>query len=327
MSRAVGQYITYSNSPTTGSVGVYQSLFGPISQCLRAVAPRTSDVGQTNPATLNTATSSMEVFAFSDALQATKPIFVRLDYNVTSTPTISFNIGTISNGSGGLTGITTAQTTLLSNQTTGYASGVARSVYAASGDGSFLTLLLNIQTTAVNNLPDALAGFVIERTRDADGTPNGNGFTIWRWSNTADTGASATTSYFAGVQSRIYDTSGNVTQPNSTSWDINAVVPNYANASATAPTTYANDIAQAYPVFTYAGPQPQGASKALAVAYAADVPRAGVVSMTQYGTPGTWLAMGTSSLNLIPYMTSATANAATTRNSQYTALSPVFRWE
>lgn len=312
MSRAMNSYQTYANASTSPSPDQVKAFLTPISQAIRAVAPRTADTGQSVPG----AAATFEVFAFSDALQATKPLYVRLDYTgQAAVPNINVTVGQASSN-GAISG-GPAQFLLLNNNT-GFAFGATRYVYAASGDGSFLSIIANIQGQANNT--DTISGVVIERTRDADGTANGNGYTIWRWTNGTDTGGGATS--YVGATYRIYDTLGTALQNTTTSSDYFTYVPNQVNA--TVPGTYTGDTGYAYPVFTAAGNQPQGASKALALAYATDVPRVAPITLTQYGQPGTWLPMGYGTGALVPYNTVATGTP-TFRSPNY--LSPVFRWE
>lgn len=338
MSRAQGLYQPIYSSQAQ-YVGQWAGHVGPISQALRAVAPRTADTGQLTLATMNgtgsvpASTTYYEIYAFADALQASKPIYVRIEY-VTSANSLytSMNVavGTGTNGSGTLTGILyVAQQFNNAAAGSSNVAGLARAVYTASGDGSYLSLLMGVQPTAGPTSPDLLQGFVIERTRDADGTANGNGYVVWRWGGSlaADAGALAT-SYYLGVQSRIYDAAA--TQTTATSFDIGAYVPTLNNLNVSAGTyDTTSATAQAYPVFGHAGLMPQGASRALALAYIPDVPRAAPISLTGFGgtAGGTWLPMA-GTVQVQPYATAAGyAPAPSFRSSNTNALCPVFRWE
>lgn len=78
---------------------------------------KTSDTGQINWSTVTKATAintkqGYEIYRFSDTLQATKPVFLRIDYGSGGTasgnqPCVWVNVGTATDGAGNLTGITT----------------------------------------------------------------------------------------------------------------------------------------------------------------------------------------------------------------------------
>lgn len=326
MTRSMASYITYVSSSTNANSDQMLAMSKPISNALRTVAPLATGITSQLP---TQGGATQEVYAFSDALQATRPIYVQVNYqNNIPSPTMTFNVGTSVAG-GTLQGVTTTTLGLLNNSSSTFAGGMTKYFYTATGDGSFLTMLFNVSANPASQANDSIGGAVIERTRDADGTANGNGYTVWTWTNTNDTSVPGTSS-FSGVRTRIYDLTGNVAQPTTLSYDYNTAVPHQSsNGTATTGGTSltGGDTSYVYPVFTAAGTLLQGASKALALGWASDLPRVAPITLTQYGTPGTWLPMGLASAAYVPYLTvSATNNTVAFKQSAY-ALTPIFRWE
>ena len=135
----------------------------------------TADTGQVNLATMTRPAinnyAGYRMYRFSDALQATKPVFIKLEYGVAGTtdrPAWRVQIGTNTNGAGTLTG--QVSTALVVAQASSKTAGATLASYC-SGDGSALRLVSNMDLTA--------SGFrlflFVERFRNADGTANANG--------------------------------------------------------------------------------------------------------------------------------------------------------
>lgn len=141
-----------------------------LSDAIKSCLTQTTDTGQVDWSTTQTKPVSgspfYEVYRFSDALQATAPMFLRVEYGSSSSnPLVKVTIGTATDGAGNLSGLKTAVTSLSnapdpSPQTT----------YVCYKDGCF-TLAFG-----ANVSPSKFGGLVIvERTRDAAGnsTPDG----------------------------------------------------------------------------------------------------------------------------------------------------------
>lgn len=335
MARSMNNYSTMISGYTLSQ---YIDWGTRLSGALRAALPRTNDSGQVNWSAVSSiqpggVVRDYEVFGFTDSLQATKPIYIRLDWGLqtasTSGPSMQIQVGTSTNGSGILSGITygvsavAANTLGSTNSTMVFAATTSNTVNPrycyASSDGSYLAFFANIQQAGVGlaqNASDAMAAFVVERTRDIDGTPNGNGYVVWRWMAASDANGLSTSS-FAGTTMRVYDTSvPNTYQPNN-QFEYGALVP-----SGTGTTTIPmGGSAQAFPCYGFTM-QPQGASKALALAYMADVPRMGQVTLTHYGAPSQWISCGSGQPAYV-----ANSSAPGTSSVRTTVFSPVFRWE
>ncbi len=157
-----------------------------ISTALAAIGlVQTSDTGQINWSTVlkpsgSPVTQGYEIWRFNDALQSTAPVFIKFAYGSAGgqVPGIIISIGTGSNGAGTLTGLTTSGSTFQSIN-----SAYVSPLYGF-GDGSSF----GIMTSTVASLGAAFAwswGFFIERSRDADGTPNGDG--LW-WGGPLNSG-------------------------------------------------------------------------------------------------------------------------------------------
>ena len=145
----------------------------------------TSDTGQIDfttvvkPAGVSTK-SGYKIYRMNDTLQATSPVFIRIDFGSASgsanNPGFWLTIGTGSNGTGTITGIlfdggAVATPTVSSNST----SATASNSYG-SADTNRISLGLFIQTTAralVLNL---------ERSKDVNGDDTGSGL-ILAWNN------------------------------------------------------------------------------------------------------------------------------------------------
>lgn len=158
---------------------------------------QTADTGQIDlvsgtftPAT-NTA-QGYQMFAFADSLQATAPIYVKVEYGNggnTSNPQLWVTIGTATNGSGTLTGTVSSRQPVFTTSSTIWGSATTHAVYAngTSTDGAVIWG----GWWGGANYSGTLGGglFCVERCRDADGTPNAYGAYVL----TAGFGASAQT--------------------------------------------------------------------------------------------------------------------------------------
>lgn len=307
---------TYVNN-NASSLSAYRGCAGVISAQLNAVLPRTADTGQVNFTTITTAPSrtanrDYELFAFTDALQATKPIIVRAQYGNDG---MGLSVGTGSTGTGAITGATTVGLDLQPFYTFS-STGLTRLAYASS-DGSYLTLLLNAQQPSGVTVADALTGIVIERTRDADGTANGDGICLWRWtasqSSAVDAGASAATTPYGESRNRIYDPAATQPGPH---FELGAPALNMNNTTSwsNGPTAYTT------PAYGSLGNIPYGASKAVMLGQAADFARLQVYPITHYGTTMQFLSLSGAAPQIVPYSTSVGTPTSKT-------MAPLVRWE
>lgn len=164
-----------------------------ISTALQAVGlVKTSDTGQIDWTTVAAPSSSgniqgYEIYRFSDALQATAPVFLRVTYGSGANgqyPGVRFAVGAATDGAG--------------NLTTSYNHGAMYGTSTDSGtrtswisfDGSGLAIAFHVDAAVIGNR----GLFVIDRTRNADGTPNGDGLVCF-YEEQAGNGAQTMFSY------------------------------------------------------------------------------------------------------------------------------------
>lgn len=309
MTKASGSYLA-----TAANTAASKAMMQPISVFLNAALARTTDSGQVTWSTYATNANGYEVFGFTDTMQAAYPIYVRVDYIVGTNGYLTFTVGTSSNGSGTITGVLQSQLPIdVSRSVTGQ----TRYFYGSS-DGSYLALAMNMQATATStaSAQDSLAAIVIERTRDADGTPNGAGLDIWRWYSSADSLAAPANGSFEALRCKYYDSTATVVQPG-LQYDYGVQPQNLLNVSSYA----ASNNTYIFPALTQAGPVLGGASKALALAVTADVPKQSAFTVTHYGAATTWIAMGNAQQASVPYLSAA---ATVTVKTGFT---PCFRWD
>lgn len=170
---------------------------------------QTADTGQINwttvtrPGSVNNA-AGYEIYRFDDALQATAPLYIKLEYgtgNVADRPCIWVSVGTGTNGAGTLTGSVSNRNTTSFFNTPGN-DGVSRPSYLCVKDG-FVGLAWKYGlSTSYSDLKFYLF-FAVARTVDDSGAETGDGFTIFRrnQSTTATGGTQVeSVSYSAGVQ-------------------------------------------------------------------------------------------------------------------------------
>jgi hypothetical protein len=192
----------------------YRAWGASIAAGLQAVGlVQTADTGQINWATLaltsfptvSTPSIGYEIYRFSDALQASRPVFIKVEYGYMVGglgtragvwgQTMWITVGTGTNGAGTLTGLVGTRRSMLAISATGSGitdSGVSRTDTHSyfCGDGSSINAALGIDVAiATSNLSGSAtripvpAVFSIERTRNLDGTYNGDGvvFAFGSW--------------------------------------------------------------------------------------------------------------------------------------------------
>lgn len=178
---------------------VFRDWGSKLSAAIQAVGlVKTSDSGQINWATVNIVAGQMagyEIFRFNDALQATHPIFIKLEYGGTGSAYALFRVtvGKATDGAGNLSGIL-HQAATCPNGSHDYATNFTS--YVSSGDGSMLVFSLWPQ---FNQSYSYLHKFVIERSRDASGNATGDGTFCYRHTATGTGGSrSEATDYVTG---------------------------------------------------------------------------------------------------------------------------------
>jgi len=169
------------NVPITNeTVTTYRAWGLGFSNAFKAVGLiQTANTGQVNWATVSLPTTGVitrdyEIFRFNDALQATRPVFIRISYgtsNVGDRPFLSVRAGTATDGAGNLTG-------LISNEFPVYINLAPlpfESPQLVFGDTS--SVAFSGSTSSTGQPYASIFACVIERSRSELGIPNGDG--LW----------------------------------------------------------------------------------------------------------------------------------------------------
>jgi hypothetical protein len=167
---------------------------------------QTTDTGQINWATValpggaNTL-AGYEIWRFNDTLQATSPIFIKIQYGtsaLTTIPLIQIQVGQGSNGSGTLTGtLMTNVAASAAQQSSSTTNAPAFWCYNATYGTLWCSWKFGVNNASINaNTP--VGGFLIERSCDTNGNPTGDAVAL----TTPNTGATA--SLQVGNATQIY---------------------------------------------------------------------------------------------------------------------------
>ena len=143
-----------------------------LSDAIGACLTKTADTGQVDWTTVTKPASNVyvyEVYRFNDALQATAPVFLRVEYGTASSnPIVRITVGSATDGAGNLRGMTTA---VMPSISTGNLSANPATTWVCYKDGAF-TLAWGMNTGPTNQ-PAGL--WVVERSRDSAGASTGDG--------------------------------------------------------------------------------------------------------------------------------------------------------
>ena len=300
---------TLSVAPTNSTDATFRAWGSAVSGALAAAGlVQTTDTGQINWSTvLKPTTSSQsrgyEIWRFSDSLQSTRPVFVRVDYGsaqyATNTPGLYLSIGTATDGAGLL--LSTASmpnSTLWSpgnpalpfsiaqsgpvffGNGNDYSTTTSNPLYVAS-DGGSSVMVAGWYNAAGSAYPTQTGGcFLVERTRDPDGTPNGDGLLVLRHSATA---TPYTVFHMLGKALSFWGGAGGVGAP-----VLHGGKQGIAPVSGLVGSTL-----NTYPVFTGVSPQMNGPSKHLVAVYSGDQSVNTQFDVTVYNTSMTFRSMGT----------------------------------
>lgn len=138
---------------------------------------RTSDTGQVNEASVNrpstNAWAGYAIFRFNDALQATAPIYLRIQFGTGSSgayPGISIQMGTGTNGAGTLTGLVTQEHIIRANSFPGTATDYPSRAVHTAGFAAIAFKIGGLSATSHAGL-----GFIVQRTVNSSGSPTAEG--------------------------------------------------------------------------------------------------------------------------------------------------------
>lgn len=160
---------------SSATLSDFQTWAGAIDSAIAALGwVVTTDTGQTAPASFSSfvagTASYYRIYKAADALQATLPMFLRIDYkcNASGGPSMKFQMGTGTDGAGNLTGnVSTAFTH------SGTTSVVNTTTYQCYFSGTPGRLSMALWATAVSA---KAMGFSVERSHDLNGADTGEYF-------------------------------------------------------------------------------------------------------------------------------------------------------
>lgn len=141
-------------------------------KCTDVVAGTQIDWSGVTTANTTVVSKGYEIWEMGDALQATAPVFLKVEYGGSqASPYLWFTVGTGANASGNVTGNVSYRINVTtSNSVSGqsyFAGGTSRFAWVGLGTGRTSTML-----------------FGVERTVDANGTPTGDGVLfLWNEAN------------------------------------------------------------------------------------------------------------------------------------------------
>lgn len=257
---------------------------------------KTTDTGQINWATVLAPSTTnqkrgYEIYRFDDLLQATRPVFIRLDFGSGGyqyNPQIWLTVGTATDGAGTITShasfpnsLLPVRTVFMTTSTQWNGTGTVPIYVSSDGAGSLLVGgWIGNQFTA--NPVWAGGLLLVERTRDWDGTSNGEGvFTVTQGAQgnpvTHTLIITNAATYSQGVAwSGVPTTAGGTV----------SVTPKTGMVG--------SGVINVFPVFTGNTPQLNGPSKHVVALWAGDAPGYTRFPLTVYGEAGTYMSFGPS---------------------------------
>lgn len=181
---------------------------------------QTADTGQINTSTVtrpavNTA-AGYSILRFNDTLQATAPVFIKLEYGTGSSaadPNMWITVGTGSNGSGTITGTTTVRAAVVSASAPVSSSTSYTSRYVYNATSGYLGLVW--KTAGAGTATSSLGGFVVFRSNDTSGATTADSINL-----ITNSGAAGSVSTSCGYE-QCYSYSASLVyppSPNGTSW-------------------------------------------------------------------------------------------------------------
>lgn len=182
---------TYSTAWKHTASADFQAWGSALSAAMQSCGlSQTTDTGQINWSTVAIPTviltsGGYEIYKFTDALQATAPIFIKIEYGsgeTLITPMIWITVGTGTNGAGALTGVTTTRTStsMLVNSNTALISNTLPYATYICFDGSYLGVLHKYNSIASGSVSGTFPGafFMVGRkTNPATGAYVAGGIT------------------------------------------------------------------------------------------------------------------------------------------------------
>lgn len=143
---------------------------------------KTGDTGQVDLAAAArpavSAFAGYEVYRFNDTLQATAPVFIKIEYGVGSPadmPSLAVTVGTATNGAGVIGGQSDGRRLLIPSQSK-VLGGLLPS-YCSGGPGR-VAVVTNLDASGTSASYYHSLWMIVERTRGADGVTTGDGIYV-----------------------------------------------------------------------------------------------------------------------------------------------------
>jgi hypothetical protein len=168
---------TYSIAQTNASTATFRAWGKALSDALEAMGfIKTADTGQIDWTAVNVpgvgTYAGYEIRRLSDTLQATTPVYAKIEYGTGSSatyPKMQITVGRAVDGAGNLVGITATAITFGG----GIQSATNYDCYVSGGEGYIMFALYVTSTTTTH--PQL---FYLARPRDANGTLNAHGINV-----------------------------------------------------------------------------------------------------------------------------------------------------
>lgn len=265
---------------------------------------QTTDTGQIDPATVLkpsavTTSAGFAMFRFSDTLQATKPVFIKVLFctgsSVNTVFSLQLQVGVATDGAGGFVGISTAS---LWVNLGSVAMATSFTQYMSGANNRFGCFFSPNQT----NVACSVGMFHIERTKDVNGNDTAEGV-IGYWNSLTNANISQCLNFNSGQQPGTHPPF--------------ALIPHGASATST---LFGSDVGMFHFYGYLGGKLSLPCLNLLAYLYG-DHPANNVFSVVHYGASRTFLAWG----SVFPSANSngaARGDAGVSTNSRW-----AMRWE
>lgn len=200
--------VTWSSGNSHTSDAEFRAWGSELSAKLAAVGLiQTADTGQINWTTVTrpgvSTDAGYEIWRFDDSMQSTAPIFLKFFYGTGSTasvPRIRVDVGTASDGAGGLSGVGSGDIHVCNGYNTASGNSTASPSYLCYADG-FLGLVWKLGVASQGYL-------LLCRSCDADGDPTADGYSEFAYGTPSGSSLTMTRRHvrFASPASVIHST-------------------------------------------------------------------------------------------------------------------------
>jgi len=178
----------FSSTPDLSTDAAFRAWGSALSNALQALFVKVTQAGEINWSTVSKpatsgASAGFEVYRFNDSLQATVPVFFKIEYGAfaggTIRPCLWMTVGKAADGSGTITSELFSRSTIAGGNYIWTAT--TKNSYVGSGDGS--CLVLSMWPSDTGSQSGAGQVLALERSRDDNGNPTAVGLF---WSRSTD---------------------------------------------------------------------------------------------------------------------------------------------